>query len=129
MKQDILRNQKGFTLIEIIAVLVILGLLAVVAVPKFIDLQDQAAQKSADGVWGAANSAASLSFAQGILDPANNEVIKNGKTLLDEFEATPDGWTAKAKTISSTINGTKYTITVNAAEVEGKSRAQLSKSW
>ena len=35
-------NQKGFTLVEIIAVLVILGILAAVAVPKFLDLSDSA---------------------------------------------------------------------------------------
>jgi MSHA pilin protein MshA len=129
MKQDILRNQKGFTLIEIIAVLVILGLLAVVAVPKYIDLQDQAAEKSAEGVWGAANSAASLSFAQGILDPTNNTPISDGTTLLAEFESTPEGWSASGSTITATINGTTYTITVTAAEVEGTSRAVLTKSW
>jgi prepilin-type N-terminal cleavage/methylation domain-containing protein len=44
---SILTNEKGFTLIEIIAVLVILGILSAVAVPKFIDLQQDARNKSA----------------------------------------------------------------------------------
>jgi len=42
-----LRNEKGFTLIEIIAVLVILGILAAVAVPKYMDMQGEAKRKAA----------------------------------------------------------------------------------
>ena len=43
-KKNPIRNQKGFTLIEIIAVLIILGILAAVAVPKYFDLQEDAAK-------------------------------------------------------------------------------------
>ena len=46
--KHILRSQKGFTLIEIISVLVLLGILAAVAVPKFIDLQTDAKNKAAE---------------------------------------------------------------------------------
>ena len=45
-KLQAIRNQKGFTLLEIIAVLVILGILAAVAVPRYIALQDEARGKS-----------------------------------------------------------------------------------
>ncbi len=45
----ILNNQKGFTLIEIIAVLILLGILAAVAVPKYVNLQADAKNKAAEG--------------------------------------------------------------------------------
>ena len=39
MKKNLVKNEEGFTLVEIIAVLVILGILAAVAIPKYFDLQ------------------------------------------------------------------------------------------
>lgn len=57
------REQQGFTLIEIIAVLVILGILAVVAVPKYFDMQNQARDKAAEGLVASAQSQLSLGYA------------------------------------------------------------------
>lgn len=61
------RTQAGFTLIEIIAVLVILGILAAVAVPKFVDLQKEARNKAAQGLIAAAQSALSMEYARQLL--------------------------------------------------------------
>ena len=48
-KKNYLKNQEGFTLIEIIAVIVILGIMAAVAVPKFFSMQDDAAKAVMQG--------------------------------------------------------------------------------
>lgn len=63
-KISLKKNEKGFTLVEVIAVLVILGILAAVAVPKFFDMQATAKAKALEGAVGELNGQVALSFAQ-----------------------------------------------------------------
>jgi MSHA pilin protein MshB len=59
-----MNKQSGFTLIELVIVVVILGFLAVTAIPKFIDLTDQAKQANIEGMAGGFATAVSLGRAQ-----------------------------------------------------------------
>jgi prepilin-type N-terminal cleavage/methylation domain-containing protein len=67
-KKRLLRNEEGFTLIEIIAVLVILGILAAVAVPKFFDLQARAKEKAVASAVAELKVRVNQHFASDLLD-------------------------------------------------------------
>ncbi len=57
-------RQRGFTLIELVMIIVILGILAAVAIPKYYDLQSQAQSAAEKGVVGGVRSGIHTYFAQ-----------------------------------------------------------------
>ncbi len=68
------QQQKGFTLIELIIVIVILGILAVTAAPRFLDLSSDARKSAMQGVLGAVKSASQIAHAA-MLIRDNSQVI------------------------------------------------------
>lgn len=62
-----IQKQNGFTLIELVVVIIILGILAVTAAPKFINLQSDARKSTLDGMKGAIQGANSLVYSKAAL--------------------------------------------------------------
>ena len=88
-----IRNKKGFTLIELVLVITILGILAVMALPNFINISTDAEHSARDGVVGAVRAGVGLYRA--------NDLVQNGPP--GSFPATLDGASAAVASPSNLI--------------------------
>jgi len=105
MQNRIDRKQQGFSLIELVIVIVILGLLAATAIPRFLNVTDDAEDASLDGVSGGLVTAVGFVRAQWEVDGRkNNSVVLDGTTLsLDTRFGYPTGNTNTSATAMNNV--------------------------
>ncbi|NAW91764.1 MULTISPECIES: type II secretion system protein [unclassified Vibrio] len=94
-----MKRQNGFTLIELVVVIVILGILAVTAAPRFLNFQGDARKASLQGLKGAIDGAAGIVYGKAALtgketEPSGEEV--DGISLVYGYPAATSAGIGKA---------------------------------
>ncbi len=99
MKIEHMSENKGFTLIELVMVIVIIGILAAAALPRFANLTSQARVASNKGIAGALRSAMMIAHAAWIANGASGTTVTlDGATVTVNTAGWPSAGTALAAT-------------------------------
>ena len=115
----LLRNQDGFTLIEMISVLIIFGVLSSVAIPRYVDLEINSKQTAIDSAIGELNGRENLTWINQRISTAGYDDDQKIIDAMDYNLGVGFTWTAGPTKISGTLefDGVSENLTRNPSIV------------
>jgi MSHA pilin protein MshA len=100
-------DNSGFTLIELVVVIIILGILAAIAIPKFIDLSGDARTSSVNSVAAALSSANHVNYIARKANAAKGVAVTNCTSVSSALQGgLPSGYTITSATIAVDVTAT-----------------------
>ena len=107
-KREMGTNNKGFTLIELIMVIVVLAILAATAVPKYFSLKTDAQEAVADGITASLRGSVTILYAKNLVKGTNGEAYNLTDIVENANIEGIDSSSCAAQTYTATIGGTAY---------------------